>query len=63
MPEVEDRIRLTCTVEEAAEMLGIGRSLAYKAARSGTIPTLRIGHRVVVPLARLRELVGEDAER
>jgi len=42
--------------------LGIGRSSTYKAAREGEIPTIRLGRRLVVPVARLRVMVGLDAE-
>jgi len=31
------------TVEQLADILGIGRNQAYDAVRSGTIPALRIG--------------------
>ena len=46
------------TVEEAGRLLGIGRNLAYEAARRGEIPTVRLGRRMLVPTARLRELLG-----
>ena len=41
--------RLTLTVEEAGELLGISRALAYEMARTGRLPTLRFGKRIVVP--------------
>jgi excisionase family DNA binding protein len=50
----------TITVEEAAKLLGIGRSCAYEAARTGELPTLRIGKRLVVPTASLRRMLGLD---
>ena len=37
------RGRLTITVGEAAEMLGISRSSAYQYATRNEIPTLRLG--------------------
>lgn len=40
-------------------MLGIGRQSAYAAARRGEIPTIRIGRLLLVPLARLNELLGD----
>lgn len=56
------RSRTTCTIEEAAEVLGLGRSGAYAAARRGEIPVLRIGRRMVVPVGRLvRLLEGDDS--
>lgn len=45
-------------VEEAAALLGISRGSAYEAARRGEIPTVRIGHRLLVPTARLLEMLG-----
>lgn len=51
--------RLTITVPEAGEVLGIGRAAAYAAADSGDIPTLRVGRRLIVPVARLRAMLGE----
>ena len=52
---------LTITVEEAAKLLGVSRGLAYEGARTGAIPAVRIGRRLLVPRARLLELVGASA--
>lgn len=54
----DPRVKPTITVEEAGEILGIARSTAYIAARSGEIPTLRVGRRLLVPTARLLEMLG-----
>jgi excisionase family DNA binding protein len=54
--------RATCSVEEAAEILGIGRSTAYAAARDGTLPTLRLSHRLLVPTAKLMVMLGLERE-
>ena len=50
--------RMTVTVQEAATILGVGRNKAYEAARSGEIPTVRIGRRLLVPLAALERLLS-----
>jgi excisionase family DNA binding protein len=50
--------RTTCSVEEAARYLGVGRSTAYAAARDGSLPTIRISNRILVPAAKLRALLG-----
>jgi excisionase family DNA binding protein len=50
--------RLTMTVEEASEAMGISRSLAYELVRRGEIPSLRLGRRIVVPVRALEDLVG-----
>ena len=52
------RPRLTMSVEEAAELLGISRWLAYEQAQRGDLPVLRIGRRLRVPVRRLLDLVG-----
>ncbi len=44
---------LTITVEEAARLLGIGRSLAYEAARCGELPAIRVGRRLLIPRVAL----------
>ena len=53
--------RKTLTVVEAAEVLGVGRSVAYEAARSGAIPTIKIGHRVLVLAGPLAQQLGIEA--
>jgi hypothetical protein len=56
----EIRERATIDVESAGRVLGLGRVSAYRAVREGTIPSLRIGRRLVVPVPRLLALIGED---
>jgi len=41
--------RLTLTVEEVGELLSVSRALAYEMARTGRLPTVRFGNRIVVP--------------
>jgi excisionase family DNA binding protein len=54
--------RRTYDIPEAAELLGIGRNAAYDAAKAGSIPTIRVGKRLLVPKAALdRMLSGEVA--
>ena len=50
--------RLTYTVPEAGRLLGISRGAAYAAAADKTIPTIRIGRRLLVPRAALERLLG-----
>ena len=50
---------LTLTVPEAARLLGISRMTAYTAVRERTIPSLRIGRRVLVPRAALYRLLAQ----
>jgi hypothetical protein len=54
---------LTVTVPVAARMLGLkSKNAAYKAAREGSIPTIKIGDRLVVSTARLRQMLGLERE-
>jgi excisionase family DNA binding protein len=53
--------RLVITVEEAAQLLGIGRDLAYRLARTGEFPSLRLGRRLVVPRAALQAWLEDGA--
>ncbi|MDP9441136.1 MAG: helix-turn-helix domain-containing protein [Actinomycetota bacterium] len=50
--------RLTLSVEEAANVLGISRALAYELVRRGELPRLRLGRRVVVPRKALEDFIG-----
>ncbi len=54
------RERQTYKVEEAAKILGIGRNLAYELVRSGQIPSLRLGRRIVVPKGVFDRLLSGD---
>jgi excisionase family DNA binding protein len=48
---------LTLTVEEAGRLLGVSRGLAYAAARDGSLPTVRLGRRLLVPRHALEQLL------
>jgi len=47
----------TISCSEAAQRLGIGRAVAYRLARSGVIPALRLGKQLRVPVAALEEML------
>ncbi len=49
--------RATYTVPEAGVRLGLGKNAAYQAAREGQIPVIRIGRRLVVPIAALERML------
>jgi len=49
--------KLTFTVEEAGKLLGISRALAYEMARTGKLPTLRFGKRLVVPKKAVQNML------
>lgn len=49
----------TITVAELAEVLGVHLNGAYAMVREGQVRALRVGKRIVVPTAAVRELLGE----
>lgn len=53
-----DQQRATLTVDEAALRLGIGRNAAYDAVKRGEIPSIRIGRRLLVPVAALERMLA-----
>jgi excisionase family DNA binding protein len=53
--------QLLMSVEDAAKLLGISRSLAYQLCERRELPTLRLGRRLVVPARVLMRMI-EEAE-
>ncbi len=51
--------KLTLSVEEAAKVLGIGRNLCYDKCKSGLIPVIKIGRRLLVPRSALEKFLSE----
>ena len=51
--------KLTLTVEEAAKVLGIGRNLCYDRVKTGDIPVIKIGRRLLVPRQALEKLLEQ----
>ena len=50
--------RSTFTIEEAGvEILGLSRWAAYTAAKNGSLPTIRVGRRCIVPRHALERLL------
>ncbi len=50
----------TLTIEECAAILRLSRGSAYEAARTGQIPVIRVGRRLLVPRAKLLRMLGES---
>jgi excisionase family DNA binding protein len=55
--ENSDSERRAISVEEAGRILGISRGAAYAYANNGSIPTIRLGKRLLVPKAALDKLL------
>lgn len=56
---MEEGSRLTLSIEETAKILGIGRNLCYDRVKTGEIPVIKIGKRLLVPRAALEKLLQE----
>ena len=61
-PTTANNKRLCLSVPEAAKMLGISRGLAYGLARSGKLPALRFGRRLLISRAALERMLNETQE-
>ncbi len=55
---ISEQQRAALSVEEAAERLGVSRSLLWKMVNQGTIRTVRAGHRVLVPVSAVEEFLS-----
>jgi excisionase family DNA binding protein len=64
-PNHKDRIpfaqRITCTVAEACEATGLGRTKIYELIGNGRVATTAIGRRRLVIVQSLLSLAGIDA--
>ncbi len=50
---------LALSVKAAASILGLSPASAYEAVRTGQIPSLRFGKRIVVPRATLNRMLSQ----
>ena len=50
--------RRTMTVEEAAALVGVGRSTLYQYVKRGDIPCVRLGRRIVIPVHVVEALLA-----
>ena len=53
--------RLTYSVAEAAEVLGVSKASAYSAVRNGTLRTVHLGGRILIPKVAVDEFLAGDA--
>ncbi len=51
---------LLIPVPQAAKLIGISRTAAYRFASAGDLPTKRLGRRVYVVSAKLREFIDTE---
>ena len=63
MEGVIKREKLTLTIAEAAELVGVSTSKMYQLARIKGFPAIRVGKRVLVSAKKLPIWVEEQAEK
>ena len=51
--------RMAVSLEEARQALGVSRTLIYRMADDGRLPTIRLGRRRLVPIRKLEEMLAE----
>ena len=54
--------RLTLSVTEASESLGVSRSLMYELVASGQVPSIKLGKRRLVPVSALQKWISSEAK-
>lgn len=52
--------KLTVSVNEASKILGLSRNAAFKAAKSGQLPSFKIGKRILIPKNKLMSLINGE---
>ena len=50
--------KIVYTVRETADLLGMSLNGTYNSIAAGEIPSIKIGKKIVVPKARLHELLN-----
>lgn len=50
--------KMVYSTQEVAELLGISRSFAYELVRNGTIPSLELGKKRLIPKEKFAEWIN-----
>lgn len=51
--------KLTITVKEMAELLGVGRPMAYALVNRSDFPVIRLGRKIVIPIEKLKQWMDD----
>ena len=51
---------LTLTVEEASQILRVGRNTAYELVRCGKLPSVRVGKQIRIPRQALLDYLSQQ---
>lgn len=55
--------KITYSIQEVADLLGISKSYAYELVRNGTIPALELGRKKIIPKESFHAWVNEKVNR
>ena len=59
----EDNRTQTIKPDDLAEKLGVGRGAVYEGLRNGTIPSIRLGKRFIIPKSAIEEWLKQQGRR
>lgn len=51
--------KMTYTVKEAAELLGVSKSFMYKMIQNNEIPVLKLGKRIIIPKTKFQQFINQ----
>lgn len=54
--------KFAISVEEAAERLSVSKNYAYDRVKDGTLPSVKVGNRVLVPVKALEEWIEANTK-
>lgn len=49
--------KLAISVRELAEVLGVSKSHAYELVKTGVVPSVKLGKRIVIPVNKLQGIL------
>lgn len=55
--------KLTLTVQDTAQMLGLSRNSVYQGVLTGEIPHVKVGKRILIPRAALERMLESAGQK
>ena len=53
-----EKVKQVYTVSEVATLLGVSRGTAYECVKTGDLPHIKLGRRIVVPIAAFEKFLS-----